>query len=196
MTGVVVPEEGVAAVEIHDGRRSPSAQVEDLYRSEARSLLLYFAARVPDLEVATDLLAETFAQVVCGIGRMRADTPEAARAWVWGIARNLVRRYYRDERAARTARDRLGVVVVRSAPGPDEDGGPDPALGEELQRALAELPPATRQSVWMRLAEERPYAEIAEHMGCTEVAARQRVARGLRHLSAELADPRRDEEDR
>ena len=77
----------------------------------APGLLRWLRARVADPDVATDLLAETFAEVVCSIERYRGEGDESAVGWVWGIARNLLRRYYRRQRVETAAR-MLGVTAA------------------------------------------------------------------------------------
>jgi DNA-directed RNA polymerase specialized sigma24 family protein len=48
------------------------------------------------------------------------------------------------------------------------------------------LPPKQRTAVVQRYLLDRPYAEVAEVIGCTEAAARQNVRAGLRSLRAGL----------
>jgi RNA polymerase sigma factor (sigma-70 family) len=137
--------------------RSELAGLDVLYHLLAPGLLRWLRARVADSDVATDLLAETFAQVVCSVERYRGETDESATSWVWAIARNLLRRYYRRQRVETAARQRLGVepsgVVV---PGPGEEArGVD--VGEELRAALDGLPVRTRESVWLRVVDDLPY---------------------------------------
>ena len=177
---------GVAAVgDVRSqwGQGSDLASVETLYVELAPTLLRWLRGRLPDVDVATDLLAETFAQVVCGIGRLRGDTFEQAAAWVWGIARNLLRRYYREQRIERSARERLGLLANASSPGPEEAPRADPVVGSVLRAALSQLPERTRACVWMRLVDELSYGDIAEQLSCSEPLARQRVSRGLRRLA-------------
>jgi len=60
----------------------------------------------------------------------------------------------------------------------------------EAEAALVALPPALRDAVTSRVLDERPYAEIAKEMQCSELLARQRVSRGLRALRAHVKEPR------
>jgi DNA-directed RNA polymerase specialized sigma24 family protein len=52
------------------------------------------------------------------------------------------------------------------------------------------LPPEQREAVLARIVDERPYAEIANEMQCSELLVRQRVSRGLRALRAQIKEPR------
>ena len=161
------------------------AALDRLYHSLAPGLLRWLRARVADPDVATDLLAETFAQVVCSIERYRGEGDESAVGWVWGIARNLLRRYYRRQRVETAARQRLGVTAAEPVTaGPDE--APDASVGAELRAALDGLPTRTRESVWLRVVDDLPYEEIACRQGCSTTAVRQRVSRGMRQLATTM----------
>ena len=63
---------------------------------------------------------------------------------------------------------------------------PDLADGP-LWAAVSALPPKQRVAVLLRHAADRPYAEIADVLGCTEAAARQSVRAGLARLREEVA---------
>jgi RNA polymerase sigma-70 factor (ECF subfamily) len=165
--------------------RSELAALDSLYHSLAPGLLRWIRARVADPEVATDLLAETFAQVVCSVERYRGEGDESAVAWVWGIARNLLRRYYRRQRVETAARQRLGVTAPEPVTiGPDEAHAA--FVGEELRAALDGLPVRTRESVWLRVVDDLPYEVIATRQGCSTTAVRQRVSRGMRQLATTM----------
>ena len=165
-------------------------RLEALYRASAPELLRWFRSRVPEVVVATDLLSETFAQAVVGIGRCRATTDVEAIAWLWGIARNLLRRYYRSQRVERSARDRIGMVSELSSPGADESPRGDQRMGAVLRAALDDLTEQTRACVWFRLVDELSYAEIAAKLECSEAVVRQRVSRGLRRLAVLMESER------
>jgi DNA-directed RNA polymerase specialized sigma24 family protein len=71
-----------------------SEQIGDLYRAHGRELLLFLARRTCDAQIALDLLGETFAQAVLHRRRFRGDSDEVARAWLFGITRRQLARYY------------------------------------------------------------------------------------------------------
>jgi RNA polymerase sigma-70 factor (ECF subfamily) len=157
-----------------------------VYERMAPGIYRWLRARVADSEVASDLLGETFAQLVCSARRYRGCSDEAAAGWVWGIARNLLRRYYRRQRVEASARERLGVIEVASSDAPDQWHRLDLVVGDRLQDALDALPVTLRRCVWLRVVDELPYDEIASRQGCSTSAARQRVSRGMRRLAATL----------
>lgn len=79
------------------------------YRQEAEAVLMFLTRRTLDGEVALDLTAETFAQAWRGWSRVREDSREEMRAWLFTIANRQFARYLRRGRAQRRAVRRLGI---------------------------------------------------------------------------------------
>lgn len=170
---------------IHEARNDPDAFAE-LYRRHVASVHRWFRARTPE-SIALDLTAETFAQAALSLRRFRDQSAGSAAPWLYGIARNLLGRYAEQERVETRARRRLGVSVSF-----DDDlervDESDRAtrLRPTLASALATLPATQRDAVRLRVVAELPYDEVARELGCTTLAARLRVLRGLGSLSRAL----------
>jgi RNA polymerase sigma-70 factor, ECF subfamily len=172
--------------------------VARLYRRNAQTLLLFFQRRVHDAELATDLLAETFATVVDRGEQFRGDDDGGELSgWLWAIARSTLRDHQRREATERAATRRLHVerraLTDREIERIEELAGLD-ALRSIARARLAELPPDQRTAVRLRVLEDLPYAEVAERMGATVATARTHVSRGLRRLSRELREAWNEEE--
>ena len=164
-------------------------EFDALYRRESEGLLVFFARRTLDAEVALDLTAETFAQAYLGFARLRGDAPEQRQAWLYTIARRCLSRYLRRGRVERRALTRLGIrtplaheddlALIEQRAGLAQLRG---ALSAELVRLSAEQ----RRALELRIVQERPYAEVACDLGISELAARARVSRALRALGRGL----------
>jgi RNA polymerase sigma-70 factor (ECF subfamily) len=160
------------------------------YRQEAEAVLVFLTRRTLDGEVALDLTAETFAQAWRGWGRVREDSPEEMRAWLFTIARRQLGHYLRRGHAQQAAVTRLGIRT----PAVHED---DLAAIEEaagvlqarrgLAAELGRLSGEQRQALQLRVVEEMPYEEVARRLGVSEPAARARVSRGLQALQRALS---------
>jgi RNA polymerase sigma-70 factor (ECF subfamily) len=59
-------------------------------------------------------------------------------------------------------------------------------LRAAVEQALAQLTPAVAEAVSLRVVRELPYSEVARRLGCSEGAARVRVARGLNAIADAL----------
>jgi RNA polymerase sigma factor (sigma-70 family) len=161
-----------------------------LYRRHAEDLLRYFARRTLDPEAAAELTAETFAQAFASRTTYR-DTGANGVAWIYGVARHQLGRFFRSGRVDREARRRLGMPE-RELPLADYERIEDlvdfaPIRGA-LEEALRTLGADQREALRLRVIEELPYTEVARRLACTEQNARQRVSRGLRRLALELQE--------
>jgi RNA polymerase sigma-70 factor (ECF subfamily) len=170
-------------------RADPATFVE-LYRRHAEDLLRYFARRTLDPETAAELTAETFAEAFASRRNYR-DTGVNGVAWVYGIARHQLSRFYRTGSIESRARANLGMPV-RDLPAEDYerieelvDLGP---IREALVEALATLGDEQRDALQLRVIDELSYPDVASRLGCAEAAARQRVSRGLRRIAIVLQE--------
>ena len=160
-----------------------------LYRAHARGLLVYFARRCYDAQLAVDLVGETFARAYEKRRRFRGGTEEEADAWVWSIGRHALTDALRRGSLERSALRRLGVEPPRLED--DELARVEqlaglPALRAGLGRALSLLSPEQREALRLRVVLELDYPAMAERLGVSQAVARARVSRGLRALRAAL----------
>ena len=80
-----------------------------LYDRYAGELLRFFARRTFDPDAAVDLLAETFAAAFEARTQFRAESLEAARGWLFGVARHRLLDFRRRGQIERHAVARLGI---------------------------------------------------------------------------------------
>ncbi|HVA19426.1 MAG TPA: RNA polymerase sigma factor [Solirubrobacteraceae bacterium] len=162
---------------------------EVLFDRHAAQMRGWLAGQVGGVESANDLLAETFAQAWRSRRRFSGEDPDAGAAWLYGIARNLLRQHYKRGRAQTTARRRLGMSV-NALHEDDLDAVLErvdaAALQPRLAAAMHTLPFAQRRAVGHRVVNELGYDEVADELHCSAENARARVSRGLRTLNALL----------
>jgi RNA polymerase sigma-70 factor (ECF subfamily) len=157
----------------------------EFYRRHERDVLRFFLHWTRSAEVAADLMAETFAVVFESLHSYRAERGEA-RAWVFGIARNLLARSVRRGRVEDETRRRLGLAPVVVD---DEALAVINALddsGSPAVEALGGLSGLLREAVAGHVVEEREYRELAAALDCSESVVRQRVKRGLARIRERL----------
>jgi RNA polymerase sigma-70 factor (ECF subfamily) len=170
---------------IRAARTDPEAFAE-LYRRHVGALNAFFGRRAS--RAAGELTAETFAQAALSLHRFRDEAEGIALPWLYGIARNLLRHWYLSERVETKARKRLGMPI-RSYELDDEaanDRVDAERYAPALSAALDSLPAGQRRALELRVVDDLPYRDVADTLGCSEVAARIRVTRALGALSRVL----------
>jgi RNA polymerase sigma factor (sigma-70 family) len=157
----------------------------EFYCRHVVSVERWIRRQTPDAATAADLTAETFAQALVGLTRFRGTDDEAARAWLFGIARNLLRRYRRRGSVELATVRKLGLVLDHDVDELDraEREIDAAAHAEELTSAVQSLPDAQQQALRLRVVDELEYDQAAILMGTSEQNARARVSRALKTLS-------------
>jgi RNA polymerase sigma-70 factor (ECF subfamily) len=170
-------------------RDEPDAFTE-LYRRHAEDLLRYFARRTLDPEAAAELTAETFAQAFAS-RTAYTDTGANGVAWLYGVARHQLGRFFRNGRVASAARRKLGMPE-RSLPPEDYERIEDlidfAPIKDALVEALETLSADQREALRLHVIRGLAYPEVARQLACSEDNARQCVSRGLRRLAIVLQE--------
>lgn len=146
--------------------RSETEAFGALYDRHAPALAAYLTRRVAADQVE-GLLADVF--VAAFEQRERFDRSRAsALPWLYGIARNLVRRHYRSTSRERRATDRLASLsaVDAGARSPFEEAvlatADADADIDRILAALADQPEIDREVLLLFAWEDLGYAEIAD----------------------------------
>lgn len=165
----------------------------EFYEAYAQQLLVFLVRRVIDVDVALDLMSESFAIALNKRCQFRGTTAAEEQSWLYSIANSQMLRYWRDGAVERRALRRLGLQPA-TLDGDEyariTDLAGVEALKPELLAALDALPPDQQEAVRMRVVEELDYREVATHLGVSEQVVRARVSRGLRTLAGVLTEPR------
>lgn len=167
-------------------------QFARFYRSLYPRVLRYFERRLRDRDIARELASATFARAYELRARIRGRSDEEVRAFAFALAASELSHHRRRGAVAAAAFERL--PATRPA-GTEEqlefvEWQIDVRAAEpQLAAAVGALPPGAREALMLRVLDERPYAEIARALGCSEGAVRVRVARARARLAAQLAGP-------
>lgn len=148
--------------------------IEDLYRETGPHLLLYLAQRLGDATGAEDVLQDTFAAALRHPEKLRSAS--SARAYLFGIARNLAADAFRR---SQRATEQLPADLSADAP------EADPRL--ELVRAvISRLKPEFREALEMRLQHELSYEEMAGVLGVPIGTVRSRLHHAVNQVRQAL----------
>lgn len=159
---------------------SAEARLERLYAEHGRAVLAYAVRRSPDGQDAADALAETF--LVAWRRLPEVPPGEAARLWLYGVARNVLANQRRSERR----RDRLAERLREDLPAALDGVPPSSTDGGAIRAALAGLGREDREILRLSAWEELTPSEIATVMGISKIAARSRLHRARNRLRTAL----------
>ena len=132
-------------------------------------------------------------QALLGLGRFRGEHPGNGAAWLWGIARNLLRQHYRTSRLDARRAARLGDLAaqLRHATGWD-DVDARATAGRARPRARRGDGRARRPTSAARsscgCSPTSTSARSPTYLDCNEPAARMRVSRALAACDPDCKD--------
>lgn len=135
--------------------------------------LLVHARRMAGADNAEDVLQEAFLRALRAYPRLRHA--DHLRAWLYRITTTTAIDAHRARRREVPTEDVPAVAVDF-----EYDDGAFEAL-------ISLLPDATRTALRLRFVEDLDYDAIATRLGCSTVAARQRVSTAVRTLRERLA---------
>ncbi len=150
----------------------PMAVIDDLYRAQAERLWRSVRAYAGDADVASDAVAEAFAQLI-----RRGDGVRDPAAWLW---RTTFRIAAGDLKVRRDRSTEPPVDIVSTVSGSD--------VSLDLLRALAQLSPMQRAALLLHDYAGFPARDAARICGSTEAAVRVHVMRGRRRMRSLLDD--------
>jgi len=163
--------------------------LDRLYKRYANSLLRYFQRRVADPELATDLMADTFATVLEQRQRYRGTSEQELSGWVWRIGQSTLREHEERGRTRARGASRVGRErrqLTDSEIERIEDDAMSERLREAVRRCLDRLPAEQREAVRLRVVEGLTYAEVSERLGIGVATTRVQVMRGVQKLRGML----------
>lgn len=159
------------------------AAFEALYERLAPEVGRYFGAILHDADRAADLTQECFLEV--HRSRRLYLPPLPVRPWLFGIARNVLRRYWRHER--RRARERHAPLESPIGGANASAVAQDTVTRIDLERALENLPAGRRQAWWLHHVQGWSFEQIGRRFGMSTGAAKLRSSRAMRALRKLLA---------
>ncbi len=151
--------------------------LESLYRTAGPALQAYLSRHVGRRGDAEDLLQECF--VIAARQSDSISVADSPRAWLFGIARNLVREHHR-----RQARTTTATLVA-------EPAAMSPPSGDErvdaMRAAIDRLPEAQREVLELRVSQDLSYVEIAAALAIPVGTVRSRLHHAVAALRNRLA---------
>jgi RNA polymerase sigma-70 factor (ECF subfamily) len=152
---------------------TPSASIEDLYRQDGDRLWRALLAYSRDPELASDAVAEAYAQLI-----RRGASVSNPQAWVWRAGFRIAA----GELKARRASTDLDSAGTGGMAGTTPVAPVDPGVDHDLLDALAQLPPKQRAAVVLFYYADASVRDIAARTGMSQLSVRVNLSRGRQRL--------------
>jgi RNA polymerase sigma-70 factor, ECF subfamily len=158
-------------------RIESDSSFEQLYRLHRRDVYGAVLRDVRDPTEAEDVTQIAFLNALRAM--RKGEHPEKPRAWLVTIARNVIRRRYRElmRRPQEVTLDPEVAVALTDVEGP---------TAGEITAAIRRLAPNQQRVILLREIQGRSYAEIADAMGLSLAAVETLLFRARRSLVEEL----------
>jgi RNA polymerase sigma-70 factor (ECF subfamily) len=150
-----------------------------VYAVHYPDVVRYGIRRLADAHASAELAQEVFEIA----WRRRADVPDNALPWLYGVARRLLANRWRHRRTHPPEQPLRSVETIAATDGYEPGAA---AAIADLRTALARLPELDQEILRLVGWEQLTVAEAADVIGCTRTAAKVRLHRARRRLAALL----------
>ena len=172
---------------VERARRGDMDAWSRLYQEHYDRLFKHVAYLAGDVHEAEDLVQETFARALVGLGQF--ESRASVVGWLRGIALNVVRKHWRARYRGDRAMTRLATMTRDAVSGPATD--PEGVHLRErraavLLAALETLPPRLREAFVLCDMQGVAVHEAAAELGVTPGNLRVRATRARARIRGEL----------
>lgn len=172
--GAVAATENLVTASLQSEETNPmdEAAFRELYARTARQLWSYLARATGSDSTADDLLQDTYYRMIRA--GFKPDSDDHARNYLFKIAANLVRDYYRSSKRSEQQLEHSPSVV-----GPEIEV----TLRRDVRQVFSHLKPRDRQLLWLGHVEQFSHKEIATILGLKPGSIRLMLFRARRRLA-------------
>lgn len=167
-------------------RPKPDPLSADAFRGFYADILHFLRKRTDNVSDAADMTQDVFAQWLGYRDRANVEQP---RAFLFQVARNLLRDHWRKQKVRQTAQCEQ---VDKDAEAVTEEQNEPMAAAlrlqrlEQLKEVLAELSPRRREALMLHRFEGLSQAQIAARMGISISMVEKHIAFALLHCKRRL----------
>jgi RNA polymerase sigma-70 factor (ECF subfamily) len=161
------------------GEERDRAAFAALYRAHGSAMLAYFRRRLAGGD-ADDAVADVF-EIAWRRFESIPDDDGRARAWLYGVARNVLHNRVRSKTRRRRLETKLGGQAPRRTP--DTELQVVRRLQDQIVlEAVMRLPEKYRETLILAEWDGLPREQIADLMGVSRAAIDQRISRAYKRL--------------
>lgn len=155
-----------------------------LFERHHRGVYRYCLQMTRNAPASEDLVQEVFIKVLKRASTFRGEG--SCKAWIFHIARNVTFDHLRKMDASISDDGAIAAEQLIDHRSSEEIAANRQHL-QLVERALAEIPAAAREVIWLARFVFDDYNELSRALGCTAGAARVRVHRAMEALQGAFA---------
>ena len=167
------------AARLRTGNRAAAAELVDIYYQQ---IYLFMRRLGHKGQVSEDLTQQSFLQAWQHIGQLRDG--KALNAWLYRIAGNVSRLYWRKHKAGRSVS--IEAIDVPQSSKVESDKIEDYEQLGRLKNAVVRLPAKLRQAVVLHYMQHLTISEAALAAGVTQGTFKSRLGRALKALRKQV----------
>jgi len=165
---------------------SPTQRFETLFQKHHDDVLRYISAKVSDKKIAEDLTSETFMVTWRRLDRV----PDCllAKMWLISVGNKITANWFRSRQRQKSLLDKISSQHSYKAfsPPTDEDGLFYGYFKDNLEVALAKIPPSEKEIIKLAVFEGKSHKDIAKILSCSSNAVGIKLYRARRSLAKEM----------
>ena len=147
---------------------------ERAWRAHGPAVLRYCTFSTGSPDIGEEIAAETFARFLARGDQVPVERTEA---WLIRVARNLCVSHHRQMRRREALQARIRSTFTETV---------DDWTGSDVWECARRLSEPSRLVLFLRIAEDRPFAEIARMTGRSESATKMTFYRALEHMRRQM----------
>ncbi len=156
----------------HPFKKQDLKKLYDEYFESLRGFLYY---KCGDIDVADDLVQETFIKV----WNKRDDIQmETVKSLLYTVANNLLMNHFNHEKVVREHQKSASVEVSTNSTSPQFQME-EAEFEQKLNKVIESLPPDCREVFLMNRIDKLKYAEIAERLNLSVKAIEKRMSKAI-----------------
>ena len=164
---------------LHRARALEQEALTEIHERFYTSIYRYISFRVDDRDTVEDLTSEVFLRLLVAL-RDRTAPQKTLRGWLYGVASNIVKEFYRQKKRANQTE--LNDSLPSNGKSP-HDQLETQLLRENLQIVMRGLTEDQKNVLALRFGYEMPIREVAQTMGKSEGSVKMLQARAIASLS-------------
>lgn len=165
---------------------NPETLFRHIFQEHSRQVYSYLLGRTGNPDTAADLLQDVFLKIWNRIDTVKSIAPEERLFWMFSVASNRVKDYYKKTHNHKQAVTKLQLYTFGEATGDLSHLLAGREQVRELESHIRDLPEELRSVLLMKTVGGMKSGDIGAALGIPAGTVRYRISLARRHLAEKL----------